>query len=289
VIEYDARSWATIPLMLRGSVLPRLVPRVLAAGAIGGLAWWVKLGWGYHLPAVTHTMLGVALGLLLVFRTNASYDRWWEGRRLIGLYTNRARDLARQIVAFVDGSIGSHRDELLRLVGVGYGVTRLELRRERDLVGLDLTPAERAALEDCPARPMRVHTWLGQALEAAIKGGAMPEQRLLVIDQNLSTISDAWGGAERIVRTPIPFAYAQHIKTFLVLFIFTAPFAVVDAMGVLTPVASALIAFALFGIDEIGVEIEDPFGNDANDLPLDRIGEVILRDLATARETRRPA
>jgi putative membrane protein len=133
---------------------------------------------------------------------------------------------------------------------------------------------------------MRVHAWLGLAFVEAVRSGAMPEQRLLLIDPNLTALADYSGGAERIQRTPMPFAYAQHIKTFLVLFVFTAPFVMVDTMAALTPLTSALLAFALFGIDEIGVEIEDPFGDDANDLPLDSIGDVIRRDLIVAAETR---
>ena len=88
-------------------------------------------------------------------------------------------------------------------------------------------------------------------------------------------LNDYLGGAERILRTPIPFAYAQHIKVFVVLFCFTAPFAMVDVMGWATPLVAGLLALALFGVDEIGVEIEDPFGDDPNDLPLDAIGRGI--------------
>jgi putative membrane protein len=82
------------------------------------------------------------------------------------------------------------------------------------------------------------------------------------------------------MKTPIPFAYAHHIKAFLVVFTLTAPFALVDQMRWATPFASALLAFALFGIDEIAVEIEEPFGRDANDLPLDAVGATIARDVA---------
>lgn len=99
-------------------------------------------------------------------------------------------------------------------------------------------------------------------------------------------MTDALGGCERIRKTPIPFAYAHHIKLFVVLFCFTAPFAMSEAMGWYTPLVAGILAFALLGIDEIGVEIEDPFGVDENDLPLDAIEATIARgldDLASAR------
>jgi putative membrane protein len=286
VIEYEGRSWLRIVLSLRGSIVPRLIGRVFATAALGAVAVELKRRTGLHLPVLVHSLLGLALGLLLVFRTNTSYDRFWEGRRLLGMYTNRARDLARQLSTFVEGDgAEALRARLLRLVALHYAITCQGLRGERDLSALgDLCGAdERAKLEPCEGRPMLVFTWLSQEIARAVRTGHLPEARLLVIDPNLTSISDSWGGAERILRTPIPFAYAQHIKLFLVLFCFSVPFAMVESMGWLTPLAAAIVGFALFGIDEIGVEIEDPFGHDANDLPLDRIGETIRRDLEIAR------
>ena len=113
-----------------------------------------------------------------------------------------------------------------------------------------------------------------------LAAGRLSEQRLQACDANLTSLVDSLGGCERIARTPIPFAYAQHIKSFVLLFCFTAPFAMVDTMRWLTPAVSGLLAFALFGIDEIGVEIEDPFGYDDNDLPVEDIGKTIERDTA---------
>ena len=89
MIEYDARAWLRLSFKLRGSVLPRLLPRVLVVALIGGGAYGLLLTTGFYVPALVHTLLGIALGLLLVFRTNTSYDRFWEGRRLLGQYTNR--------------------------------------------------------------------------------------------------------------------------------------------------------------------------------------------------------
>jgi ion channel-forming bestrophin family protein len=105
---------------------------------------------------------------------------------------------------------------------------------------------------------------------------------------NVSALLDMWGGAERIMKTPIPFAYAQHIKSFLTLFCFSAPFAMVETMQWYTPIAAAVLAFGMFGIDEIGVEIEDPFGYDPNDLPLDAIGLRIDEDTRAILAERDP-
>ena len=151
------------------------------------------------------------------------------------------------------------------------------VRKDRDLKQLEnrLVSDERERLEPASHRPTLVATWISRRLGVLVERGALSETRLMLLDANLTALIDAIGGAERIVKTPVPFAYAQHIKTFVLLFVFTAPFAMSEAMKEYTPIASAILAFALFGIDEIGVEIEDPFGDDPNDLPLEAIGKTL--------------
>src|SRR5262249_55665234 len=103
MIDYEPRHWWRILFQLRGSVLPGLLARMTLAAACGLAAAFLYQRGGAKIAPITHTILGVALGLLLVFRTNASYDRYWEGRRLLGTITNRCRDLMRQLVAFHAG------------------------------------------------------------------------------------------------------------------------------------------------------------------------------------------
>jgi ion channel-forming bestrophin family protein len=247
---------------------------VLACAAVGALAVWVHREHAIAVTPIAHTMIGVALGLLLVFRTNASYDRYWEGRRLLGGMVIRIRDVVRQVVAYLPGDEhAAKREEVRRLACAYFRLAAQLLRSERDLAPLGplLTERERTELEPVRARPQVVSTWMTRLLA----GAGLPEQRLFAMDQNLTGLTDALAGCERILRTPVPFAYAQHIKIFCVLFCFTAPFTMAEAMGWATPVAAGLLAFALFGVDEIGVEIEDPFGYDPNDLPVDAMGDGI--------------
>jgi putative membrane protein len=277
LIDYDAKSWFGVLARTRGSVGPRLLPRMLIVGGIGGVAALLFDRYKFHTPAVAHTMIGVALGLLLVFRTNASFDRWWEGRKLLGGIVNRTRDLARQLHAFVPSDSRSVSDDSVRLLNAFFAVAMQGLRDERDLraVGELLTADERARLEPVKTRATMVLSWITKRIDTLAREGKITDARLLAMDTNLTALVDYHSGCERIVRTPIPFAYAQHIKLFVTLFCFTVPFAIVDAMKLYTPVAAAIFAFALFGIDEIGVEIEDPFGYDDNDLPIDRIAGTI--------------
>lgn len=284
MVEYEAREWFKVLLQLHGSVIPKLVPRVLLVAAFGLVASLLaSTSYGVELPTTAHTLLGVALGLLLVFRTNASYDRYWEGRRLFGGIVNRSRNLIRQSASYIEGQGTAAQDarrEVRRLVIVFFALLRQYLRKERDLdkLGAPLTPDERSALESVKVRPNLAVHWLTATLFSCLKEGRLSEERLKLLDENVTQLVELWGGAERIMKTPMPFAYAQHIKGFLTLFCFSVPFALVDTMKYFTPIASAIIAYGMFGIDEIGVEIEDPFGDDANDLPLDAMGDTIAND-----------
>ena len=294
MIDYEADNWFGILLRVRGSVLPRLAVRMGIAALIGGGALALKHYADFHLPPVAHALIGVALGLLLVFRTNASYDRFWEGRRLFGQLVNVTRDLMRQLISSV-GDTDGHRREIRRLIMAFYYLSVMRLREEDDLDELEewLTPDEREALESVTHRAPVAATWISSRLARLLDADGtereVTELRLNRMDRNVGLMLDALGGCERIRFTPVPFAYAQHIKGFLVLFCYTAPFAMVEGMGWWTPVASAVLAFALFGIDEIGVEIEDPFGDDPNDLPLEAIGEGIAKateEMISAKQPR---
>ena len=277
MIDYDSKGFSRIVFQLRGSVIPSIASRIVMCTAIGGGAAWLYDAKGTKIPSIAHTLLGVALGLLLVFRTNASYDRYWEGRKLLGGFVNRARDLVRQATSFIEGddALGrGHRREIARQTVLFYALLRQYLRKERELenLGVPLDEAERAALREAAVRPNLAAHWLTARLVRAQRDGRLSEEKLRLMDNNITSFLDSWGGAERIMKTPIPFAYAQHIKSFLTLFCVSAPFAMVESMKWYTPIAAGILAFGMFGIDEIGVEIEDPFGYDPNDLPLDAIG-----------------
>jgi putative membrane protein len=286
MVPYDPRNWLKLLTTVHGTVLPRIVVRVLVAAAIGvGVVVLAREKVvNLAIPASVHTLVGVALGLLLVFRTNASYDRFWEGRRMLGAIINDSRDLARQLSSYLDRSSPEVRARAAGLIPALYATIRRYLRNEREWPELagKLTAEELATIEQTRCPPVVVARWISDLLVEEATAGRLSEQRLQICDGSLSNLIDFFGAAERIMKTPVPFAYAHHIKGFLTLFCFTVPLALMPQMGWYTGLAAAIVAYALFGIDEIGVEIEDPFGYDANDLPLDAMGETIVTDVAQA-------
>jgi putative membrane protein len=278
MVEYEPKRWWSLVFSLRGTVLRGVATRVALATVVGGVAVALRREEGIAIPPLAHTLIGAALALLLVFRTNASYDRYWEGRRQLGTITNRTRDLCRQLSTVVALDAAT-RARLGRYLVAYYRLGAMWLRDERDLAALgdSLLPEERRAIEPLVARPFVVLGWVSRELAERVRDGALRPELLVPIERNFTDLVEALGSCDRIRRTPVPFAYAHHIKVFFALFCFTVPFAMVEAMGDYVPVASAVLSFALFGIDEIGVEIEDPFGRDPNDLPVDAIGLTIER------------
>src|SRR5262245_33943365 len=198
MVEYESKSFFRILFQLRGSVIPVLVRRILACAAVGGVAAYLFDTRGAKIPSIAHTLLGVALGLLLVFRTNASYDRYWEGRKLLGGFVNRARDLVRQAASFVDGDgaqPASARRAIRRNVILLYALLRQYLRKERDLqtLGVPLSDEERDALKDVAVRPCLAAHWLTRTLVQCLKDGQLSEEQLRLMDGNVSALLDMWG------------------------------------------------------------------------------------------------
>ena len=283
VIRYETKDWLRTVLQFRGTVLPRVIGRTVAVAVISAVALVISRETTHNLaiPATAHAMVGVALGLLLVFRTNASYGRFWEGRILVGGVVNNCRDLARQSSAYMRHLPDEERRKLAGWIAGFAALASAGLREEpTDTVTGGLFSDEEAAeLSTAEAPTLVVSRWLTEFFVAEADAGRLDEVRLRTLDTAVSDLVDKWGGCERILRTPVPFAYAHHIKSFLTIFCFTAPLTMIGPMGWYAPLAGAVVAFGLYGIDEIGVEIEDPFGRDANDLPLDDIVDELTRNV----------
>jgi putative membrane protein len=281
MIEYDAHSWRDHLLDIRGSMVREIIYRVLSCvifsvGVVYIDRCHVRLG----ISEKAHGLVGLALGLLLVFRTNAAYDRYWEGRKLWGAIVNETRNLGRAASVFLGGA----PDLLERLLHLAMAFPWAVMCRLRDRRGLDrfegaLPAAETAALLKEQHIPLAVAARISGCLKEARERGLISDYVLMTLDQNVQLLVDYMGGCERIHRTPIPFAYVVHLRRALILYCFTLPFALLPIFGWGTIPATLLLAYVLFGIEEIGVEISDPFGTDDNDLPLEQICSTIEANL----------
>jgi putative membrane protein len=281
MIPYDPHDWWQHLLMARGGLVREIVGRVAAF-----TLWVVAVTW-FHLhvhkvdvPATGHTLAGTALSLLLVFRTNSSYDRFWEGRKLWGGIVNETRNLVRAAVVNIPSV------ELLRRLAAWtamfpYALTRVLRSGQGELgpAAALLPPAEVERVLAAGNPAIAVALRMSAVLAEARQRGLITDYVQMQIDQNVQLLIDYQGGCERIVRTPMPFAYMLHLRRTLILFLLSLPFALVETFGWATVLVVVMVAYTFLGIEEIGVEIEDPFGTEDNDLPLEDISANIARTL----------
>ena len=282
----EKRRWFQLALQLRGSVVLSVLPRSLFCGGFGLL---ISLLYAYdfpvNLPFLASLIPNIVLGLLLVFRTNTAYDRYWEGRKFWGSIVNTVRNLARQIWIAVEETHPDDRDEkikALRLLVAFAVATKLHLRQEpvnEEMRVLLPSHQHYITLKEMNHPPLEVAFWLGDYFQRQHQRQCLNAYQLTALHKLLDILVDCLGGCERILRTPMPLAYAIHLKQLLLLYCLSLPFQMVGNLGWWTAPIVVLISFTLFGIEEIGVEIENPFGHDPNDLPLDIICATMLRNI----------
>jgi putative membrane protein len=298
MIDYDPHQWRSHLLDIRGSMVREIFARVFTcvvwSGVVVAAMRFVDLptlylgSWRldldprvFHIPATAHTMLGAALSLLLVFRTNSSYDRYWEGRKLWGGITNESRNLARAACVHLDDDPPLRNDVVRWTIAFAYAsMQRLRQGNGVGEVALRLNDIE--VQNACAAQhvPLEIARRITALLRTARDRGRLSEYVMIAIDQNVQLLIDYLGGCERIHRTPMPFAYMVHLRRAVILYCFTLPFALYDGFGWGAVPVTFLAAYIFFGIEEIGVTIEDPFEQEDNDLPLEDICATINRNLS---------
>ena len=273
MISYDPKNWFRILLDFpRSPVFRTLALDVVGAGLWAALVVWVEtdlIRVAIPLGPAFLSILGIILGLLLVFRTNTAYDRWWEGRRLWGQFVNLSRGLARQVDTRLDDSTttADRRAVYTELLARLPQTIATHLRRPRGATG--------------PHLPNQVLSELHAALRADRDAGRFEPESTLVFAPLLQGLDDVLGGCERIRNTPIPFSYSSYIKQFVVLYALVMPFGLVREFGYGTVISSMFTFFATMGLELLATEIEEPFGTDINDLPIDTLCAVIARDVET--------
>jgi ion channel-forming bestrophin family protein len=284
-MSLEQKNWFAIAFRIQGSVIPTIASRVLLCGLFG---LCISVLAFYKIP-VGHKVLGnvvpsIVLGLLLVFRTNTAYERFWEGRKAWGAIVNNIRNLSRLIwVAIVelDPLHRYEKEETLKLLVAFAVTTKLHLRSQPvdDQVEELVTPLQFTKLQTIGNPPLEVVFWISDYLQAKQELGQIGLYQMNELQGLLNSLVDTLGACERILRTPIPLAYAIHLKQLLLIYCLLLPFQVVDEIGWWTAPVVSLISFTLFGIEAIGVEIENPFGTDPNDLPLDTICNTVQKNI----------
>lgn len=282
------RNWLNLILNIRHSVLPGILGQVGTAILFAGLVTWADAqGLPVRPPdqdSISGLIPELVLGLLLVFRTDTAYTRFWEGSGIISDIVDLSRSLARSIWVYVETEDAAAEQEKIaqtRMVGLFLAAVKQHLRGESVDAPMQalLTADQTQELQGVNNMPLRITQWLSVYLQKMHQQGKLNAVLFMELSKILDRLTLSMGSCERILTTPLPLPYAIHLKHLLFLYFVLLPFRFVGTLQWGTPVAVGVIAFALLGIEEIGLEIENPFGYDPNDLPLDAQAQELRDDV----------
>lgn len=279
IIEHRRRTSFELLLSLRGSVVPRILPWIAMMSLLAlGVVWIHSTLLPLHLAnASAFAVFGVALSLFLGFRNNAAYERWWEGRKLWGQLIADSRALARETELFLPLA-PAMRERLLRLQMAFMHLHRLNLRH--------LPPDDAArvwadqSLIDASHPPCAALDQITKILSKAQADGHLDGFGARALSERLGAITLAQAGCERIASTPLPFVYSLLIYRTSVLYCVLVPFGMVETAGWLTPILAGVIAYVFFGLAEVTEELDRPFGETVNGLPLDAMCRLVEISMA---------
>ncbi len=281
MIKYDPKSWFSLIFQFHKSDTFRKMGWILLIFAIyTGIVVYLELYFKdileFKSTMQVHSLLGFVLALLLVFRTNSAYDRWWEGRKLWGALVNNSRNLALKINAV---TTDSNEKEFWNVSISNYVFAMKEHLR-------DGTKLEELSLGDNTDHikkadhiPNIIASDMYKRLHTLYKKEVISGDQLITLDKELKAFTDIIGGCERIKKTPIPYSYSLFLKKFIFLYVITIPFGMVYDFNYWTIPIATIILYVLGSIELIAEEIEDPFGIDANDLPTDSLALTISENV----------
>lgn len=268
---------------LTGSATYRVLPRVLCFGLLAAFMTILnavippELG----VEVAPYEVAGGLLGVLLVVRTNAGYDRWWEARRSWGAIINNARNLVIGALAY-GPAVPAWRENLVRWTIAFAHATGATLRGDRQIPEVAALLGEEHARRIASAdhMPTYIGRELARMLHSAADANQLNASAFLAAEQARGRLIDEVGSCERIKRTPLPRVYAILIRRFIFLFLITLPFPLILKVGWLTPFVTMLVAYPILSLDQLGVELQNPFDTqNLSHLPLDQIAARLERNL----------
>lgn len=286
MVQYNPKEWFGLIFRFHKSDTFRiLMPAMICLGIYSGVVAYVLLdicAWKGKSSTVLHSLLGFVISLLLVFRTNSAYDRWWEARKLWGALVNNSRNLSLKVKSLFPDSEHLY----IRTVLTNFCISLKDhLRKESSTAALQscsgFDPSAYASKKHLPNQMALL--LFARANEQYKKGNISGDQFFLIKDE-LTSFTDITGACERIKNTPIPYAYSLFIKKFIFVYTLTIPFGLLGDFGYWVIPITMFIFYALTSLEVIAEEIEDPFGKESNDLPTDDIVKNIERSITEILE-----
>lgn len=283
MISYNPKEWfAFIFRFHKADTFRKLLPLMAGIGAYSALVayfemevWQLRESSHVKNITITHSMLGFVISLLLVFRTNTAYDRWWEGRKLWGALVNNSRNLAMKLAVMLKDA--EDKAIMAKLLPAYAQVLNLHLKSVT--VSHELFDDETLFPRSYQHKPNQIAKNIMERINTFYKEGKLTGDQLITLNAEVQSLTDICGACERIKNTPIPYSYSVFIKKFIFFYVMSLPFGYVFQLGYYVIPVVIFIFYVLASLELIAEEIEEPFGDDPNDLPTARIAENIRKNV----------
>lgn len=295
MIEYDNKVWFrhilqfhktdTFRILFWEMVIVAIYTAIVAAIEIHFLREWRLAPGGESVEkalkdtTIMHSILGFVLSLLVVFRTNTAYDRWWEGRKLWGALVNNTRNLAVKINSFLPSGCSAERQFFKTMIGEFPTALKEHLREGIKLDEVQDAEGFKERFADQEHIPNLMIQSMYQKTKSLYDAQQLTGDELIVVDKELKSFFDIMGACERIKNTPIPFSYSIFLKKFIFFYMVTLPIGFVAYFEFWAIPISVFVFYVLVSLEIIAEEIEMPFGLDANDLPTQKLSDMIRRNV----------
>jgi len=289
MIAYNPKDWFTFVFRFhKADTLRKLFPLIIGISAYSALIAvleleFLRMSENNHLKNISmmNNLLSFVISMLLVFRTNTAYDRWWEGRKLWGSLVNNSRNLAIKLNAILGPTEDDEKKFFRRVIPMYAAVLSRHLQTEQTRLALDTAEhPEWEHIDGSKHLPNQIASLMYKRVTRLYEQGRIKGDQLIVINAELQAFTDVCGACERIKNTPIPFSYSVFLKKFIFFYVMTLPVSFVFSLGYIAIPVTAFIFYVLASLEMIAEEIEDPFGSDENDLPTQKIADNIKKHVS---------
>ena len=271
MIKYNPKNWFKLIFALHKSdTLRMLWKEIIYIGVFSAFLSFAMIEYFDGIDVLesllsVYSIVGFVISLLLVFRTNTAYDRWWDGRKKWGALVNDTRNLAIKISSIIKEQ--EHRTFFTTAIPNFVFATKEHLRDGVVYSELELTEQEAAHLSKKEHVPNAISQQMYLHTQQLKSEGKISQEEFLVLDKNMNALLDSLGACERIKNTPIPFSYSLFLNKFIFIYVTTIPLAFIPVFGYYSIIIAMFLFYVLVSMEILAEEIEDPFGTDDNDLP----------------------
>ncbi|MFE3848422.1 bestrophin family protein [Flavobacterium sp. LB3P45] len=283
MISYNTKDWFTFIFRFhKADTFRTLFPVMLAIGVYAGIIGYLEVEYwqladSSYVKNITimHGMLGFVISLLLVFRTNTAYDRWWEGRKMWGSLVNNSRNFAIKLSVILEDE--KDRNYFRKMIPSYASILHKHLndadtsKQLFDHVDLEIDHHKH--------KPNQVAKMMFQKINDLYNSKKITGDQLIILNAEVLSFTEICGACERIKNTPIPYSYSAFLKKFIFFYVMTLPFGYSFSLGYYVAPVVVFIFYVLASLELIAEEIEDPFGTDENDLPTKKMAENIKKHI----------